>query len=198
MTPPHQPRPVPHPPHSNRTKKLLCPGLKPVREVCRTPYFRLMERGSYFTLEYDFPQVVILPVVENRNVVLVRPFRPIIGDAPLELPAGGAEAGETPRRAARRELREETGIDIRELSRFRAQKPLVETPGRIPFALAVFRIDLTREEWKRRKKYDGEIFSVRLFSPERLKRELLSGRLYLSSPAAIISRFLLELADKSD
>lgn len=53
--------------------------------------------------------VVILPVLQDSNIILVRQHRIPIGDTIFELPAGGLEAGEVPREAALRELREETG-----------------------------------------------------------------------------------------
>ena len=151
-----------------------------------------MNRGSYFTLEYDFPQVVILPVVEEDSVIMVRVLRSLMDDAPLELPAGGANPGETPLKAVMRELREETGIGIDDPSRFHTVLPLAEMPGRMPVLLSVFRIDLSKTEWENRGAHDAEIASVHLLSRDILRQKILSGEIYLSSPVAILSRFLLQ------
>ena len=53
--------------------------------------------------------VVIVPIDDGGNVLLVRQHRAGIERDLLELPAGGIDAGETPEECAQRELREETG-----------------------------------------------------------------------------------------
>ena len=59
--------------------------------------------------------VVILPLTDAREVVMVRQFRPALREWTLEVPAGGVEPNEDPEDAARRELWEETGFSCREL-----------------------------------------------------------------------------------
>jgi ADP-ribose pyrophosphatase len=54
--------------------------------------------------------VVIIPVDENGNVLLVRQYRHATGKDLLELPAGTLEEGEDPEVCAAREIREETGM----------------------------------------------------------------------------------------
>ena len=53
--------------------------------------------------------VVVLPILPDGRVLLVRQYRHAVRRSLWELVAGGIEKGETPRRAAARELREETG-----------------------------------------------------------------------------------------
>ena len=53
--------------------------------------------------------VNIIPVTVNKEVVLVRQYRHGIRDITLEIPGGIIEKGDTPEKAAIRELREETG-----------------------------------------------------------------------------------------
>jgi len=53
--------------------------------------------------------IVVVPIDEQNNVLLVRQFRHPVNKTLLELPAGGIEEGETPEDAVRRELQEEIG-----------------------------------------------------------------------------------------
>lgn len=56
------------------------------------------------------PQVVsILALTEDERVLLVRQFRPGLGEVLNEMPGGGLEEGEDPAAGAARELLEETG-----------------------------------------------------------------------------------------
>lgn len=101
-------------------------GADAVREVVRHP-------GS----------VVVLPRLADGRVVLVRQFRYAVGRALWELVAGSLEPGETPLRAARRELLEETGYRAESFHTLFSFYPspgflsermhLVEASGLIPF-----------------------------------------------------------------
>ncbi len=59
--------------------------------------------------------IVVVPMDEAGNVLLVRQFREAVDRALLELPAGGIEPGETPEDCVRRELQEEIGYLPREI-----------------------------------------------------------------------------------
>ncbi len=59
--------------------------------------------------------VVIVPLEDDGNVVMVRQYRKAARRALLEFPAGVMEDDASPLDAARRELREETGLDATEL-----------------------------------------------------------------------------------
>ena len=169
---------------------LLCPELEPALLAHQNPWFKVMLRGSYCTIEYERPQVVTLPVLGGNSIVMIRVRRPLIDDYPLELPAGDSQDGETPRIAAMREFSEETGIRIEDPLRFVPELPVSEMPGRMPVLLRVFRVDLSKFEFDSRSPHDNEIVSVEAIPFIEVARRLVEGDIYLSSPVAIISRLL--------
>jgi len=59
--------------------------------------------------------VVIVPVTDEKEVLLTRQFRPPVNGYVIEFPAGLNEKGDSLEEAARRELLEETGYSAREM-----------------------------------------------------------------------------------
>jgi 8-oxo-dGTP pyrophosphatase MutT (NUDIX family) len=183
------------PPHGAwdaRLTEAVCPELSPVEVLHENAWFTVRRRGPYFTTEYNMPQVIVLPVVDNEAIVMVRAKRPVLNDITLELPAGGAEVGEAPAAVAARELAEETGIEISGLSRLVPMPPLAASPNRMPRLLYVFRINLLRREFDERRPHDDEIDSVELVPFTEAVKLMTSGGIYVAVPIAVISMYLLE------
>jgi ADP-ribose pyrophosphatase len=57
------------------------------------------------------PSVTIIPLTSDGKLLLIRQFRLGTGATLIELPAGVIDEKEAPQNGARRELREETGMD---------------------------------------------------------------------------------------
>lgn len=70
--------------------------------------------------------VIIVPLKQDGQLLLVRQYRSATGRTALELPAGNIEPGEELESAALRELQEETGYKAKELVRLCS---FFSTPG---------------------------------------------------------------------
>lgn len=116
--------------------------------------------------------VVVLPVLGDGRVLLVRQYRHATGGFLWELVAGGIDAEETPPRAARRELEEETGYVARRLERLASFFP---TPGILSEVMHLYRATWLRAGPARPE--EDEALEVRAFSRRELERMLWRGRL---------------------
>ncbi len=116
--------------------------------------------------------VVVLPILDDKRILLIRQYRHSVGRYLWELVAGRIEPGETPLAAARRELEEETGFRART---FRKLLDLFPTPGfvserMILFAARGLRPGVARPE-------EDEKISLRAFTGRKLEHWIRTGKL---------------------
>jgi len=83
------------------------------------------------------PSVVLLPMVDEKHVILIRQYRPSIQRELWELPAGSLNAGETAEAAAARECEEEICLVPGRIERLRGLFP---APGFCDEELIYFRV----------------------------------------------------------
>lgn len=81
--------------------------------------------GTREVVEYA-GAVAVVPVNENKELLLVRQYRHAVGKTLLEIPAGKLEPEEDPETCAQRELLEETGFEAGHLERLFS---FFSTPG---------------------------------------------------------------------
>ena len=169
-----------------RLKSLQCNEMKPVTKEFENPWFSIFNRGGYYTFEPQETSVSVIPVVDNNNILLVKARRELISAISLELPSGGMNPGESANEAASREFSEETGILIRDLSRFKQQIPFSVISSRCPKLDYVFEIELTMDEFNNRKEHDDEVEGVSLLSFDELLTLIKDGIMYAALPVALI------------
>src|SRR5690349_13182721 len=87
--------------------------------VYRNPFIEVVEDGVirpdgqpgvYGTVAMK-PGVAVLPLDVDGRAYLTREFRYAVGRDSIEVAGGGIDAGESPQDAARREAREELGVE---------------------------------------------------------------------------------------
>ena len=83
------------------------------------------------------PSVVIIPLRDDGQVILIKQYRASVDQQLWEVPAGRVDAGETPEEAAVRECEEEIGLVPRKLERIGGLYP---APGFCDEQLIFFRV----------------------------------------------------------
>jgi len=174
----------------NRLDGEVCKDLVPVQILHENAWFSVKDRAGYFTVEDPIKHVVVLPVIDEKYILMVRVKRPVLDDFPLEFPAGGFEHGESAYEAAARELHEETGIRVDQLERFLPMTPLAVSPNRVPRLAYVFRINLRGDEYISRSEHDHEVESLHQIHISEIPKIMNDGSVYVSVPLALLGMYL--------
>jgi 8-oxo-dGTP pyrophosphatase MutT (NUDIX family) len=90
-----------------KSKKVFdCPWFKVFKETCSLPDGKII--NDYFVTESS-DIVTIIPFIDKSSLILLKEYKHGYGDYIYTFPSGMMEKGETPLKAAKRELLEETG-----------------------------------------------------------------------------------------
>ena|SRR5688572_6837452 len=121
--------------------------------------------------------VVIVPVTDSGEIVLVRQYRPAIARWAWELPAGTLKPGEEPVTAAARECQEEIGLIPGRLDRLGAFFP---TPGYCDEEMNFYRATELRspgsDDAEAHADEDEDI-EAQMFSLARIKQMIAGGEI---------------------
>jgi ADP-ribose pyrophosphatase len=123
------------------------------------------------------PSVVLIPIDEEGDVILVRQYRHPIGRYAWELPAGSLKPGEDPTKAAERECHEEIGLIPSRLERLGA---FFSTPGYCDEEMIFYRASGLRERGENddaAQPDDDEDIEPRAFSIDDLERMIENGEI---------------------
>ncbi len=167
------------------------------REIYRNRWLALREdrilrprsgEGIYSVLE-RLDSLTVIPRAADGAIYLVRQFRYPVGRHSWEIPAGTLEPGEDPLTAARRELREETGLTA---AHWQCVGDFWPAPG---FCNQVSHTYLATELTHGEQEPEAieEDLTVRAFSPAEIDALIRSGE--LMDGLTIAALYLLRLAE---
>ena len=130
--------------------------------VYKNKWFSIKKNKNYFVIDENHDQVAILPIVDKNKLLLVKQYRAPLKKYTLEFPAGGfSNKNEKPKIAALRELSEETGIKIFNISRVYKLKKMSVNPQRQTKLPYIFYVNIAKKEYlNRSKKISKEIKKV--------------------------------------
>lgn len=115
---------------------------------------------------------VTMAVNEKDNILLVRQFRLPARQSMWELPAGKIDAGEKPLQAAKRELREETGLRAKKWKKLAEYYP---SPGFLAEKMSLFlATELVEGE---AEPMDDERIEKRWFKAKELDKAIRDGKI---------------------
>ena len=121
--------------------------------------------------------VVIIPITEDGEIVLVRQYRHAIGRWAWELPAGSLKHGEDEEQAARRECHEEIGLIPARIGKLGAFFP---TPGYCDEEMNFYRAEGLREpvdaDGAAHPDADEDI-EAQAFSTDEIRRMIAAGEI---------------------
>ena len=122
------------------------------------------------------PSVVIIPMRDDGQVILIRQYRASVDQELWEVPAGRVDTGESPEEAVVRECEEEIGLVPRRLQRIRGLFP---APGFCDEQLIFFRVSdlVPPAPDSTRKPDEDEDILVQPYSVAAAKALVESGRI---------------------
>jgi ADP-ribose pyrophosphatase len=121
--------------------------------------------------------VVIIPVTDGGEIVLVRQYRPAIGQWAWELPAGSLKPGENVEKAALRECHEEIGLIPTRLERLGAFFP---TPGYCDEEMSFYRAEglrTARDDDDAARPDEDEDIEPKAFTRAAIERMIAAGEI---------------------
>jgi len=144
-----------------------------------------------YSIVHRRPISVIFPLEDDKNLYLILQYRHLFGKRILEAPAGHIDNGETSLDGAKRELREETGLEARswkKIIEYDSSGSVIESHVSIFLARNLKRGTALPEDYE-----DIKLIKISL---EEAVKKVMSGE--ISTSSTIIGLLLLDKAYKEN
>ena len=149
---------------------------------------KIQLRGKVFTREIvEHPgSVAIVPLLDDKTIVMIEQYRHSIKESILEIPAGTLEKNEVAIECANRELTEETGYKAEELKKLTS---CYLAPGYCTELIHIFLA--TRIKSTKQRLEDDEFIKVLSMDLEEVKDKIKNG--IIKDAKTLIGIFFLDL-----
>ena len=125
---------------------------------------------------------VIIPITQEKRVIMVNQYRPSVQAWTIEVPAGTMELGEDPLTCAQRELEEETGYSADTFQSLGQLIPMAGMCNEKQYLYVATGLHLTQ----RLECDDDEIIEVQTYSLQELETMIVNGEISDSKTVACL------------
>ena len=157
----------------------------------KNPYFLVNVIDGYYSITFPTEQVIILPRVNNSQILFIQAIRPVFDKPIIELPTGTVESGETIEMAVLREPSEETEIKITDPNRLNVLPSLNSNPSRTAQMIKIFQINISMDEYEKRVSHDHEVAGTLLLAKNQVVNRIKSGEIFVAITIAICLQHII-------
>jgi len=160
--------------------------------VYANKYFKIVLKNDYYEIVPKNRDVLVVPVVDKKNFLLVKVRREFMQKNIYDFPAGGFDnLRESPLLAAKRELEEETGVILNKKNKFFKIANFYQMPNRIKKMVFIYGVHLSSEQINLNFN-SNEIYSLEIKSYDQILNLIKKGRLNTAVPIAALFRYALK------
>ncbi|MBO6134042.1 MAG: NUDIX hydrolase [Lachnospiraceae bacterium] len=157
-----------------------------ILEYCEDTYRLPDGKTEVYDMMLHKGAAAVVPVADDGKILMVRQYRPSVGRATTEIPAGKRDSEDEPfLETAKRELREETGFESEDFEH------LITVATAIAYCNEKIEIYVARnlKALGEQKLDDDEFIEYRFFSPDELKEMVFKGEIQDSKTIAAIMAY---------
>ena len=159
--------------------------------VYKNRYFKILYKKNFYIYTPNRPEVLILPIVEKKNFLLIKSKRAILGKSIYEFPAGSVNLKEKIINGAKREFQEETGITLNKNKFFKLNK-IYQIPNRNPKFIHAYGVNIRRKQVVFNNFDKSEVDKIIIVSLNKILKMIEMGRFNTSVPLAILFNYLIK------